>query len=56
VEAEPELRVFHISELCAGMVEELNPRFKFKGFSKLMPKDEKTCRFRVESEDWPVSP
>jgi hypothetical protein len=48
---EPELCAFCISELCAGMVEELNPRFKFKGFSKLMPKGEKACRFRVEMED-----
>jgi hypothetical protein len=31
-----------------GMMETLNPKFKAKGFSKLMTKGEKTCRFRVE--------
>jgi len=49
--AEPELCAFCISEICSGMVEELNPKFKFKGFSKLMPKGDQTCRFRVEREE-----
>lgn len=48
---EPALCEFCISELLDGMLEEINPKFRCKGFSKLIPKGEKTCRFRVEMED-----
>ena len=30
--------------------ESLNPKFKPKGFSQLLVKGDKTCRFRVEME------
>ena len=48
---EPDLCALCVSELCTGMVKALNPKFKFKGFSKLLTKGDKTCRFRVELED-----
>ena len=48
---EPDLCAICISESAVAMYRALNPKFKFKGFSKLMPKGEKTCRFRVELEE-----
>jgi hypothetical protein len=48
---EPELCDLCVSELLSGMVKAINPKFKCKGFSKLLPKGDKTCRFRIELED-----
>jgi hypothetical protein len=44
----PELCEIMLAASMTGMMETLNPKFKAKGFSKLMTKGEKTCRFRVE--------
>jgi len=34
-----------------GMIDNLNQGLMVKGFSKLMTKGDKTCRFRVEMKD-----
>lgn len=47
----PELCEVYLYELFKAMGEELNSKFKFLGFSKLLPKDDKFCRYRIEIED-----
>ena len=46
----PELCEIMLAASMSGMMETLNPKFKAKGFSKLMVKGDRTCRFRVELE------
>lgn len=48
---EPDLCEVMLGASLAGMVEELNPKFKSKGFSKLLTKGDPVCRFRVELEE-----
>lgn len=48
---EPELCEMMIAASLAGMLEELNPRFRSRGFSKLLTKGDPVCRFRVELEE-----
>jgi hypothetical protein len=48
---EPEICEVIISEAMRGMYEALNPKFKFTGFSKLIPKGDKVCRLRVEMQE-----
>jgi hypothetical protein len=48
---EPDLCEVMLGASLAGMAEELNPRFKTEGFSKLLSKGDHVCRFRVEMED-----
>ena len=48
---EPELCEILLGESLKGLVTELNPKFKTAGFSKLLPKGDSVCRFRVELED-----
>ncbi|MDD5312266.1 MAG: hypothetical protein PHO26_04445 [Dehalococcoidia bacterium] len=47
----PELCEILLGESLKGMAEALNPKFKTKGFSKLLTKGDKCCRFRVEMGD-----
>lgn len=48
---EPDLCEVMLGESLRAMVEELNPKFKTEGFSKLLSKGDPVCRFRVELED-----
>ena len=48
---EPDLCAICVNESAVAMYAALNPKFKFKGFSKLLTKGDKGCRFRVELED-----
>lgn len=48
---EPELCEILLGESLRGMASVLNPKFKTDGFSKLLTKGDKVCRFRVELED-----
>jgi hypothetical protein len=48
---EPELCEILLGESLRGMASVLNPKFKTEGFSKLLTKGDKVCRFRVELED-----
>jgi hypothetical protein len=48
---EPELCEVLLGESLRGMASVLNPKFKTDGFSKLLTKGDKVCRFRVELED-----
>ncbi len=48
---EPDLCEILLGESLKGMAEELNPKFKTAGFSKLLTKGDKVCRFRVEMEE-----
>jgi hypothetical protein len=48
---QPELCEILLYASLSGMQERLNPRFKAKGFSKLLVKGDRTCRFRTEMED-----
>ena len=48
---EPELCEILLGESLRGMASVLNPKFKTNGFSKLLTKGDKVCRFRVELED-----
>jgi hypothetical protein len=48
---EPELCSVLLGESLRGMAEALNPKFKTNGFSKLLTKGDKVCRFRVALED-----
>jgi hypothetical protein len=45
---EPDLCEVLLGESLKGMAAELNPKFKTAGFSKLLTKGDKVCRFRVE--------
>ena len=47
----PELCEVYLYEMFKAMGEELNPKYKFLGFSKLLPKGDKCCRYRIEIED-----
>ncbi|MGV8058011.1 MAG: hypothetical protein AB2L12_08325 [Smithellaceae bacterium] len=47
----PEICEILISETMKGMFEAMNPKFDFKGFSKLLTKGDKVCRFRVELKE-----
>jgi hypothetical protein len=47
---EPDLCQILLGESANGMAEGLNPKFKTKGFSKLLTKGDKVCRYRVEME------
>jgi len=48
---EPDLCEVMLGASLEGMLEELNPRFKTEGFSKLLTKGDAVCRFRIELED-----
>jgi hypothetical protein len=48
---EPAICDVFISEAMRGMYEALNPKFKFTGFSKLLPKGDKVCRIHVEMQE-----
>jgi hypothetical protein len=48
---EPDLCEVMLGASLVGMLEELNPRFKTEGFSKLLSKGDHVCRFRVELEE-----
>jgi hypothetical protein len=48
---EPDLCAVCVTQSGVGMYEALNPKFKFKGFSKLLTKGDKVCRVRIEMED-----
>ncbi|MBC7230642.1 MAG: hypothetical protein H5T74_09675 [Actinobacteria bacterium] len=48
---EPDLCEVMLGASLKGMLEELNPRFKTEGFSKLLTKGDPVCRFRVELEE-----
>ena len=48
---EPDLCDVCISQSAVAMYSAINPKFKFKGFSKLLTKGDKACRLRVEMED-----
>lgn len=47
---EPELCEILLGASLRGMASALNPKFKTEGFSKLLTKGDKVCRFRVELE------
>ena len=48
---EPEICEVLIGEFVKGLATALNPKFKNEGFSKLLTKGDKTCRFRFEMLD-----
>jgi len=48
---EPDLCEVMLGASLAGMLEELNPKFKTEGFTKLLSKGDHVCRFRVELGD-----
>lgn len=48
---EPDLCEVMLASSFDGMLEELNPRLKTEGFSKLLTKGDGCCRFRIELED-----
>ncbi len=48
---EPELCEVLLGESLRGMATELNPKFKTSGFTKLLTKGDKVCRFRVFLEE-----
>lgn len=48
---EPDLCEVMLGASLVGMLEELNPRFKTEGFTRLLCKGDTACRFRVELED-----
>jgi hypothetical protein len=48
---EPEICEILLGESLRGMVKALNPQFATNGFSKLLTKGDKGCRFRVELEE-----
>ena len=45
---EPDLCEVMLGASLEGMLEELNPRFKTEGFTRLLSKGDPVCRFRVE--------
>ncbi|MBN1664555.1 MAG: hypothetical protein JW943_13220 [Deltaproteobacteria bacterium] len=48
---EPDLCGVFLAENFKGVAEVLNPKFKPKGFSKLLTKGDKCCRYRIELEE-----
>jgi hypothetical protein len=48
---EPDLCDVIVKASMIGMLEELNPKFKTEGFSKLLTKGDGVCRYRIELED-----
>ncbi|MBN1375675.1 MAG: L-2-amino-thiazoline-4-carboxylic acid hydrolase [Dehalococcoidia bacterium] len=48
---EPDLCAICVNESAVSMYTALNPKFKFKGFSKLLTRGDDSCRFRVEMEE-----
>ena len=47
----PELCDVMLEASFQGMLDVLNPKIKFKGFSKLLPRGDKVCRYRMEMEE-----
>ena len=47
---QPELCSVLLQTSLSSLMKKLNPKFKPLGFSKLMVKGDKTCRFRIEME------
>lgn len=47
----PELCEVYLHELFTALGEELNSKYRFLGFSKLLPKGDNCCRYRIEIED-----
>jgi len=47
----PELCQVYLHELFKALGEELNPNYRFLGFSKLLSKGDGCCRYRIELED-----
>jgi len=47
---EPEICELLVIESYKGMLSVLNPKFKTKGWSKLLPKGDSCCRLRAELE------
>ncbi|MEM3700954.1 MAG: hypothetical protein QXL57_08865 [Candidatus Bathyarchaeia archaeon] len=45
---EPELCEILVSESLKGLLAGLNPKFKTKGFTKLLTKGDNCCRYRIE--------
>jgi len=48
---EPDICDVMLGGFESGLMKGLNPRFSPKGFSKLLVKGDRSCRFRVELED-----
>jgi len=48
---EPELCEILLAESLKGMAASLNPKFRTKGFTKLLTKGDTCCRFRIELAD-----
>lgn len=48
---EPDICEVMVASSLKGMIAELNPKFKTDGFSKLLPKGDSCCRFRVTLEE-----
>jgi hypothetical protein len=48
---EPDLCEVLLRENFRGVLETLNPKFKSDGFTKLLTKGDKCCRFRIEMGD-----
>ena len=48
---EPEICEILVASSLKGMIAELNPKFKSDGFTKLLPKGDPCCRFRVTLEE-----
>ncbi|MBU2647083.1 hypothetical protein KKI24_20410 [bacterium] len=48
---EPDICDVMLGSFESGLMKGLNPRFKPQGFSKLIPRGDASCRFRVELED-----
>ncbi|MFX0145415.1 MAG: hypothetical protein ACFE9C_15230, partial [Candidatus Hodarchaeota archaeon] len=47
----PDLCEVLIGESLRSFVKALNPKFKTEGFTKLLTKGDKCCRYRVELEE-----
>lgn len=47
----PEFCEVILAASMEGMINTLNPKFESKGFSKLIPKGDKVCRFRIEMKE-----
>ena len=48
---EPEICDILLTEFVRGVGNELNPKFKTSGFSKLLVKGDNVCRYRIEIGD-----
>jgi hypothetical protein len=48
---QPDLCAICITQSAVQMYKTINPKFKFKGFSKLLTRGDDCCRFRIELED-----